>query len=184
MSTCNFTTQTNFDFYVWDYYLTDEEVKDFIITNDYEEPENITQSIIDDWTIEIYNKEYESTVDYFNYVLPSILKKYKRELKFFDVVLKDGYYSGLQFYVEPQENLDDFFYGLDRREFEDWITDVTNDDTQYYFNECRSIIVRQIRSEINFINKKLLPKLARKLGFQGARLVGVFSNGEGVYEYV
>lgn len=184
MGTCNFTTQTNFDFYVWDYYPTDEEVKDFIITNDYEEPENITQSIISDWAIEIYNNVYESTVDYFNYVLSSTLKKYKRELKFFDVTLKNGYYTGLQFYVEPQDYLNDFFYGLDRREFEDWITDVTNDDTQYYFNEYKSVIARQIRSEINFINKKLLPKLAKELDFRGARLLGVFSNGEGVYEYV
>lgn len=184
MGTCNFITQDNFDFYVWDYYPTDEEVKDFIIVNEYIEPDNITQSDIYNYAIDLYQLECNDLIFRFNYYKDRILSKYKHQLKFFDITLKDGYYYGLQFYIEPQDYLQDFFYDFNRYNFYDWLKDISNEDTQYYFNECRSVIIRQLVSEINFINKKILPKLAKELDFTGAKLIGVFSNGEGVYEYV
>ena len=49
---------------------------------------------------------------------------------------------------------------------------------------CRSIAIRKYKAEINRINKKLLPLFEKELGFDHIRCIGVFSNGEAIYERV
>ena len=47
---------------------------------------------------------------------------------------------------------------------------------------CYSEFKRKYISEVKFINKKLLPKLAEFYGFERYVCVCIFSNGEAVYE--
>ena len=61
------------------------------------------------------------------------------------------------------------------------VENVNNEETRYYYDMCKSEFLRKYYSEINFINKKLLPKLAKFFGFEEYYCGGIFSNGEAVY---
>ena len=61
------------------------------------------------------------------------------------------------------------------------VENVNNEETRYYYDMCKSEFLRKYNSEINFINKKLLPKLAKFFGFEEYYCGGIFSNGEAVY---
>lgn len=95
------------------------------------------------------------------------------ELTFYKITITEGYYVGLQTFVETG----------------DWnyynnIEDMDNEACNYYFGMCRSKAIRKHKAEVNRINKKLLPLFKRELGFDHIRCIGVFSNGEAIYERV
>lgn len=91
-------------------------------------------------------------------------------LKFFRLSIKSGYYSGLQFDVDWNERVGD-------------PEELDNEDAHYYFDCCRSEMLRRYKSERRTLAKRL-KQLADYHGFEEIRCVGVFSNGEAVYERV
>ena len=173
MSCPNFETQENFKLFLWDFERpNDEYLNENIleIDEDTTSIEDITKRMRDEYAESIYEREYRDIVDNFSETVHDILHTLKRELQFFEVTLKDGYYCGLQFYVEETGNMRYIC-----------VEDVDNEDTRYYYDMCKSEFLRKYNSEINFINKKLLPKLAKFFGFEEYYCRGIFSNGEALY---
>ena len=97
----------------------------------------------------------------------------KRKPIFMDITLEPGYYDGVQLRVIPSYLVKE--YGTP--------ADQDNDLCQYNFGMCRSVAMRKFESEKKWIKKKLLPTVARCLGFRKLNCVGVFSNGEAVYQW-
>lgn len=157
MSTPNFITQSDFDMYIIDFEpLSEEEQKQYEIDNDCKYDEELeAEWFLDD---EIKN---------FNWLLQHYLKENKRELKFCNIELRNGHYTGVQTYV-------DILY--DPREYD-------NDTCKYEHGLCRSKAIRALQSEINFINKKLFPYIRDNSSFEKLICIGIFSNGEAVYKY-
>ena len=145
MSTCNYTTQSDFDLYIYDEDLDDTLDEDTAI-NDY------------DFSMACVYEESKR-----------LAKELSKELMFHDIEIKSGYYTGIQTYV--------------KKYYED-IEQLDNDDCHYYFDMCRSKAIRKYKAEVKRINKKLLPKFKTELGFDHIKCVGVFSNGEAVYQRV
>ena len=173
MSCPNFETQENFKLFLWDFERPNDEYlneKILEIDEDITSIEDITDSMRDEYAESIYEREYRDIIDNFSETVHDILHTLKRELQFFKITLKDGYYCGLQFYVVETGNM----------RYID-VEDVDNEDTRYYYDMCKSEFLRKYNSEINFINKKLLPKLAKFFGFEEYYCGGIFSNGEALY---
>lgn len=173
MSCPNFETQENFKLFLWDFERpNDEELNNYIleIDEDVTSIEDITKRMRDEYAESIYEREYRDITDNFAETIDDILHTFKRELQFFKITLKDGYYCGLQFYVEETGNM----AYID-------VKNVDNEETRYYYDMCKSEFLRKYYSEINFINKKLLPKLAKFFSFEEYYCGGIFSNGEAVY---
>jgi hypothetical protein len=95
------------------------------------------------------------------------------DLIFHRIEIGSGYYSGIQTLIDH----------LEWHNYYDTIEDMDNSDCQYYFDMCRSKAIAKYYAEINKINNKILPKF-KELGFEHIRCVGVFSNGEAIYERV
>ena len=173
MSCPNFETQENFKLFLWDFERPTDEVlnENILETNDeVTSIEDITEGMRDEYAESMYNWECSDIIDNFSETVNDILHTLKRELQFFKITLKDGYYCGLQFYVEETGNM----AYID-------VENVDNEDTKYYYDMCKSEFLRKYNSEINFINKKLLPKLAKFFGFEEYYCGGIFSNGEALY---
>ena len=173
MSCPNFETQENFKLFLWDFERpNDEYLNENILEIDegITSIEDITESMRDEYAESIYEREYRDIVDNFSETVHDILHTLKRELQFFEITLKDGYYCGLQFYVEETGNMRYIC-----------VEDVDNEETRYYYDMCKSEFLRKYNSEINFINKKLLPKLAKFFSFEEYYCGGMFSNGEALY---
>lgn len=121
------------------------------------------QSDFDLWVIDNENDDdidwfWDDVQENFN----SLVKK--DELMFHKLVLKGGYYSGAQIYVETIENPNE----------------LDNEDCYYHFDVCKSKAIRLYNAEIKRINKKVLPTF-EQIGFYKINCVGVFSNGEAIY---
>lgn len=172
MSTPNFRTQADFDLYLYDGSATEEQIKETREINEYDE--GISDEQIYEW---VTDDNYMWVVEDFSYTKKEVLGELKRELEFYDIILKDGHYMGLQFYVELDKNL--YNYGSTADEVLEYID---NEDSRYYFDMCKSQLKKRLYSEINFINKKVLPLLAQRLGFERYNCIGIFSNGEAIYE--
>ena len=178
MSCPNFETQENFKLFLWDFERpNDEYLNENIleIDEDITSIEDITESMRDKYAELMYEWDYSDIIDNFAETVDNVLHTFKRELNFFEVTLKDGYYCGLQFYVEETGYLKDYICTDNIEE------NVTNEETRYYYDMCKSEFLRKYYSEINFINKKLLPKLAKFFGFEEYYCGGIFSNGEALY---
>ena len=173
MSCPNFVTQENFKLFLWDFERpTDEKLNEYIleVNEEITSIEDITESMRDDYAANMYEWECDDIINFFSRTVDNMLHDFKRDLKFFEITLRDGHYYGLQFYIEETENMSH----LD-------IENLDNEDTRYYFDMCKSEFLRKYKSEVNFINKKLLPKLAEYFGFEEYCCAGVFSNGEAIY---
>ena len=173
MSCPNFITQKDFKLFLWDYERpTDEKLNKYILAmnEDITSVEDITESMRNEYVESMYEWECDDIITFFPRTVDNILHDFKRDLQFFEITLKDGHYCGLQFYIEETENMS----CLD-------IENLDNEDTRYYFDMCKSEFLRKYKSEVNFINKKLLPKLAVYFGFEEYCCAGVFSNGEAIY---
>ena len=173
MSCPNFETQENFKLFLWDFERPSDEVLNeniLEIDEDITSIEDITKRMRDEYAESIYEREYRDITDNFSETIDDILHTFKRELQFFKITLKNGYYCGLQFYVEEKGNM----AYID-------VENIENEETRYYYDMCKSEFLRKYYSEINFINKKLLPKLAKFFSFEEYYCGGIFSNGEAVY---
>ncbi len=103
---------------------------------------------------------------------------------YFDIKLQYGYYEGIMLEVIP--------IGIISQEFS--LDDLVYSDkfeNEYLYQRLRghkpkviypSQIKRAIKSEINTLNKKVLPELAKRLGMKEFKKIGQFSNGEAVYK--
>lgn len=88
--------------------------------------------------------------------------------QFYDVSVKSGYYSGVQFYVEEK-------YGD--------VTTYDNEGAQYEFGVCRSEMLRRFKVAGNKVRRGLL-KAKKELGLDEIVCYARFSNGECVYRKV
>lgn len=166
MSTPNFKTQRDFDLYVTDNFLQYpyelDENDDFVL-------DTKGNPIIN------YDEEPFFDYDYFD-ECKNYTDKLNARLDFFNIDFEDGYYTGIQTYINPQTSE---FDALDFLE-----------NPQYYnpselFAEfgCNTYILkRKILAEIKHINNDLLPELAQMYNFDKIKCVGIFSNGEAIYE--
>lgn len=145
MGTCNYTTQSDFDLYIYDEDLDDTLDKDSSM-NEY----NFSMACV-----------YETS--------KRLAKELSEKLIFHDIEIETGYYSGIQTFVE------EYYEDIDL---------LNNEDCHYYFDMCRSKTLRKYKAEVNKINKKLLPLFKKELGFDHIRCIGVFSNGEAIYQKV
>ena len=98
------------------------------------------------------------------------MEEINKDLDFFTVRLKSGYYVGVQFDVNWNDHIGD-------------PEELNNEDAHYYFDCCRSVMLRKYERERRKLGKQLA-KLAKNYGFEEIVCVGVFSNGEAIYERV
>ena len=137
MSAPNFKTMENFPLFVLDMDRTDE----------YGDP------VMDWWEVEDLCKSIREELSDLN-----------DDYMFHKITLESGYYSGVQFYVDELNYMDE----------------LTNEDCRYEFDLYRSQALRRYQSEINKINRALR-KLAAGFGFEEYYCAGVFSNGAALY---
>lgn len=167
MSTPNFKTQKDFDLYVTNNfvvypYAIDPDTDDYLLDDNGD-----------------YIIDYDAT-PYFDYSYFDECKKctdkLNARLDFFNIDFEDGYYTGIQTYINPQTSEFDALDFLD--------------NPQYYypkelfaeFGYNTYILKRKILAEIKHINNDLLPELAKMYNFDKICCVDIFSNGEAIYE--
>ena len=159
MSTCNYISQDDFDLYIIEYDVDEEYIKEYEEENECEFDE--------EWDCQIFYDDIYREAE-------RLANKLNEELIFYQIVIESGYYCGLQTIIK----------GTDWNDYYFEIEDIDNEDSHYYFDMCRSKAIRKHNAEINKINRKLLPLFEKELGFDHIRCIGVFSNGEAVYERV
>ena len=157
MGTANFITQDGFDLYVAVY---EAPSKDDLIAQGYteEEIENYNHS----FNIEIF---YEDLQRDFDSILPILKKKLKKPLQYHEIVLKDGYYRGVQLFVD--ELSENPYY-------------LNNKDTHYHFDMCRSKAIKEYEADIQRV-RWLMDMIAKELHLIKLGVAGAFSNGEVIY---
>lgn len=126
--------------------------------------------------------DWECLVDEFNMIKDEILND--NNIYYFDIKLQSGYYDGSLLEVIPNSTVG-HSYSIDELGHPD---DIDSGYLGYNLGSWKpnkiysSQIKRAIKSEINIINRKVLPELASGLGMKEIRCAGVFSNGEAIYE--
>ena len=108
---------------------------------------------------EFLYREIEKTVEDFS-----------SDLKFFSISLKSGYYAGAQVYIED-------IHGFN------WGAGWDDEDCRYWFDECRTEVIKAYNSEISKIKRWLRNDIANA-GFREIRKIAQFGNGEAIYGYV
>ena len=165
MSTANFTTMKNFPLYTyptthWERYCEDCEEW-------FDEDEEVCPYCESENTV-LRDSGY-ILADDFVYCVNTKIEKLNRGLTFHKVSIESGYYTGLQFYVEEEHDLERYEYD--------------NDDCEWNFGMSRSRAYCMFYAERLKIQKRLA-ELAYEHGMDELFCVGVFSNGEAVYEKV
>lgn len=177
MSTANFHNQKNFKLYIKSFEpISIEEYKKEYFQDSFKYDEYVEESNeeLKRYILEqSYNKEMEAWCELFYEDIINDCDGFVDEMNslndilvFHKLSLKDGYYDGVQIYVVEKENP----HELD------------NDDCKYYYDMCRSKAIRKYDSEIRKINK-WMDKVASQYGWKELYCLGVFSNGEAIYEY-
>lgn len=169
MSTPNFETQRDFDLYVTDNFLSypykiDDETDDFVLD---ENDEPVIDYDAEPYFDHSYFEECENYTD----------NNLNSKLRFFTISFKDGHYQGIQTYIEPKYPND--FDALDFLEYSRYY-EPQRLFAQFGYNTY--ILKRKILAEIKLINNELLPKLKDTFCFGKIKCVGIFSNGEAIYE--
>lgn len=169
MSTPNYKKQPEFDLYA---------TLDSFLEYPYKIDEN------DDYLIDEsgdYVIDYEAE-PYFDHSLFQECKEYvdklNAHLDFFNIDFEDGYYEGVQTYINPQTS------EFDAIDFLQYPQDYSKKDLFAEFGVNSYILKLKISKEIKFINNKLLPELAKMFNFDKLNIVAQFSNGETMYEKV
>ena len=178
MSTPNFHIQKNFGLYVQSFepITIEEYFQNEFQYDDYLYPE-YEAAISDEWKQEILEKSYNHCMhmwqESFYYDIyngydgfKEVMEELNDNLTFHEITFKSGYYDGVQLYVEEKENP----HELD------------NEDCRYYYDMCRSQAIRKYDAEIRKINK-WMDKVATQHGWKELYCLGIFSNGEAIYEY-
>lgn len=167
MSTSNFRTQPLFQLYATNNFLyypyaVDPNTDDFLLDDN------------GDYIIN-YDAEPYFDDDYFQ-ECKEYTDKLNARLDFFNIDFKDGYWEGIQTYINPQTS---DFDAIDFLQYPQYY-----DKKELYaeFGYNTYILKRKILAEIKHINNDLLPELARKFSFDKLNFVAQFSNGETWYE--
>ena len=165
MSTPNFKKQSLFDLYATDTFLEysykQDENDDFILDAsgdyviDYDDEPYFDQLLFDE------RKEYAD--------------KLNARLDFFNIDFADGYYTGVQTFINPQTSDFDALDFLAHPQY------YNTSDLFSEFGVNSYILKRQILAEIKHINNDLLPELASMYNFDKLHIVAQFSNGETIY---
>ena len=98
------------------------------------------------------------------------------ELRFFEISIESGYYTGVQTWVEHTNDAENAGFYNDNS-----YDDVTNEDCRYYLDMCRSEAIRKYEAERRKV-LRMLKKLAEDWGFEEYDCVARFSNGEAWYQ--
>lgn len=169
MATANFYTMNNFPLWARDFYTETKICPECKVMQDkdndkcefcgHDLSDIESENLYDDYESDFICNEIEKKLEALNY-----------DLIFHKIELKDGYYSGVQFYCETKDFDEDKNGELD----------IDNDDAHYYYDMCRSQARRKYKTEINKINK-LLKKLGTEYGFDAYGISARFSNGETWY---
>lgn len=179
MSTPNFHTQENFKLYIQAFYpmsLEEYEAEEFQY-DEYLYPEYLAAQS-DEWKKHILEKSYNDTMETHSYFFyhdlyegadgfKSHMEEFNSSLTFHELTMKSGYYDGVQLYVEEKEGSP---HELD------------NEDCKYYYDMCRSKAIRKYDAEVRKINR-WMDEIATMYGWKELHCLGVFSNGEAIYEY-
>ena len=167
MSTPNFKTQPFFNLYATNNFLSypyaiDPNTDDYLLDED-------CDYIID------YDAE-----PYFDHSYFDECKKYTDKLNarldFFNIDFEDGHYTGVQTHINPQTSDFDALDFLAHPQY------YNNSQLFAEFGYNTYILKRKILAEIKHINNDLLPELAKMYSFDKIKCVGIFSNGEAIYE--
>lgn len=177
MSTPNFYNQRNFNLYVKsfeaisleDYEAEEFQYDDYLYPQWEEADDEDKADILEEsynhcmhiWEEDFYRDIYDGWDGF-----KKLMENFNDELTFHELQFKSGYYVGVQIYVEEKENP----HELD------------NEDCRYYYDMCRSVAIRKYDAEIRKINK-WMDKVATEYGWRKLNCIGIFSNGEAVYEY-
>ena len=103
------------------------------------------------------------------------LDELNEALAFHEIVLRGGYYAGVQLDVKLSKDAD--AAGFDEVRGAEY---VDNESTRYYFDMPRSRAVRKYEAEQRKVSR-LLAKIAREYGFDCLVATATFSNGETSY---
>ena len=101
--------------------------------------------------------------------------KFNARLDFFNIDFADGYWEGIQTYINPQTSDFDALDFLAHPQY------YNTSDLFAEFGVNSYILKRQILAEIKHINNDLLPELAQMYNFDKLHIVAQFSNGETIY---
>ena len=165
MSTPNFKKQSLFDLYATDafleypYKLDDND--DFVL--------DASGNYVIDYDVEPYFDDisFQECKEY--------VDKLNARLDFFNIDFEDGYYTGIQTYINPQTSDFDALDFLAHPQY------YNTSDLFAEFGVNSYILKRQILAEIKHINNDLLPELAHMYNFDKLHIVAQFSNGETIY---
>lgn len=102
-----------------------------------------------------------------------LAENFTENLKYHDITVVGGYYSGFQFYVEEKYSNK---FDLDKQS----IYCIDNYDAHYYFDVCKSVAIREADREKRKIRKWL--ESLENHGYEIIVCIGRFSNGEAIYE--
>lgn len=163
MGACNFWTMDDFDLWVMD----DEKVCDFYLGEEFKKENEIEEYSYDNinFAYDILMEEIQSDFD-----------DLKSKLEWYKIELRSGYYEGMQFYIDTE------WRGIDEKA--DWLSSkpLIWDDEECLseFGLTRQQTIEMIEKEKKLINEFL--ENSKDYGFYKINCVGVFSNGEAVYE--
>lgn len=101
-------------------------------------------------------------------------KEENEKLRFFEISVKDGYYDGLQLYVDLTQDADNAGFTERGPEYTD------NEATRDYFDMCRSKCIRAYEAEKRKVNK-ILGIIGGAYGMAKLGIFARFSNGETWY---
>lgn len=168
MGTANFMTMKHFPLYTYSTVYWERYCEDCESWYDDEDGDAEVCPYCESENTELRDSSDIYANDFLYCVNPEI-EKLNRGLTFHKVSVEGGYYTGLQFYVEEEHNLERYEYD--------------NDDCEWNFGMSRSRAHVMFYAERLKI-KKRLAELAYEHGMDELFCVGVFSNGEAVYEKV
>ena len=120
-------------------------------------------------------EDYNETEAYFFYEdifegydgFKEVMENLNESLFFHKITFKSGYYDGIQLFIEEM--------AVNPNELD-------NEDCRYYYDMCRSVAIRKYDAEIRKINK-WMDKTAVEYGWRKLNCLGIFSNGEAIYQY-
>lgn len=172
MSTSNFWSQKNFPLYA----LMDDNYyeKRCDECGEYFEMDEEVCPLCGSELTEVFNDFlYDDDVDL---IKQDLEDKINSKLTFFDVIIKCGYYEGIQLYVKESYYAD--ICGFDVDEIDN--PNVDNEDTKDYFDLCRSKCIIKFKREYKKL-LKMLDDFAKEHGMYKLSVYAIFSNGETWY---
>lgn len=125
--------------------------------------------------LSVISAEYDEIIaEEFCNDLETRCQEENKNLKFFEISVKSGYYDGLQLFVDLTQDANNAGFTERGPEY------LENDDAHYYFDMCRSKCVRAYESEMRRVNK-ILAKIGAAYGLDKLGIFARFSNGETWY---